>query len=62
MWSRGRSQGYSKPVVPLVEPSVRFPSTSGNMGAVPPPAALTLPNAAAYSLVAKDLERRREEE
>uniref|UniRef100_F1KV40 RNA helicase n=1 Tax=Ascaris suum TaxID=6253 RepID=F1KV40_ASCSU len=62
MWSRGRSQGYSKPVIPLVEPSVRFPSTSGNMGAVPPPAALTLPNAAAYSLVAKDLERRREEE
>ncbi|KHN87845.1 ATP-dependent RNA helicase DDX42 [Toxocara canis] len=32
------------------------------MGAVPPPVALTLPNAAGYSTMAKEMERRKEEE
>ncbi|VDM41431.1 unnamed protein product [Toxocara canis] len=63
MWRTGRSNhGYSNPAMPHAEPTVRFPSTSGNMGAVPPPVALTLPNAAGYSTMAKEMERRKEEE
>ncbi|VDN44142.1 unnamed protein product [Gongylonema pulchrum] len=56
-----RSGVYSRPSE--FQPSVRFPSTSGFMGAVPPPAQLTAPNAAAISAgLARDVERRKEEE
>lgn len=56
-----RSAIYSKPSD--FQPTVRFPSTSGFMGAVPPPALLTTPNAAALSSgLNKDVERKKEEE
>uniref|UniRef100_A0A1I8EU04 RNA helicase n=1 Tax=Wuchereria bancrofti TaxID=6293 RepID=A0A1I8EU04_WUCBA len=53
---------YSKPSD--FEPTVRFPTAAGFMGAVPPPAQLTIPNAAAVAsdAVTKDLERKKEEQ
>ncbi|OZC06138.1 hypothetical protein X798_06877 [Onchocerca flexuosa] len=53
---------YSKPSD--FEPTIRFPTTSGFMGAVPPPAQLTIPNAAAIvsDPSARDLERKKEEQ
>uniref|UniRef100_A0A8R1U2A7 RNA helicase n=1 Tax=Onchocerca volvulus TaxID=6282 RepID=A0A8R1U2A7_ONCVO len=53
---------YSKPSD--FEPTIRFPTTSGFMGAVPPPAQLTIPNAAAIvsDPSAKDLERKKAEQ
>ncbi|VDK46951.1 unnamed protein product [Anisakis simplex] len=64
MWRPPRlyQGGYCRPGVPSAEPTVRFPSTSGNMGAVPPPAALTVPNAVGFNSMVKNLERQKEEE
>ncbi|EFO22674.2 hypothetical protein LOAG_05808 [Loa loa] len=57
-----RGFAYSKPS--NFEPTVRFPTASGFMGAVPPPAQLTIPNAAAVvsDAMTKDLERKKEEQ
>ncbi|KAM3724357.1 ATP-dependent RNA helicase [Dirofilaria immitis] len=53
---------YSKPSD--FEPTIRFPTASGFMGAVPPPPQLTIPNAAAVvsDATTKDLERKKEEQ
>ncbi|KAL4002161.1 DEAD/DEAH box helicase family protein [Acanthocheilonema viteae] len=57
-----RGFAYSKPSD--FEPTVRFPTSSGYMGAVPPPVHLTIPNAAAIvtDTMTKDLERKKEEQ
>lgn len=57
-----RGFAYSKPSD--FEPTVRFPSSSGFMGAVPPPVQLTVPNVAAIvsDAMTKDLERKKEEQ
>lgn len=60
--SMRRGFTYSRPSD--FEPTVRFPSSSGFMGAVPPPLQLTIPNAATVvnDTVTKDLERKKEEQ